>query len=44
MTQHEDRVRLLHMLENARKAHTIITGKQRTDLDQDHLLELALTR
>jgi uncharacterized protein with HEPN domain len=44
MTQHEDRVRLLHMLENTRKAHTLIAGKQRTDLDQDHLLELALTR
>ncbi|MBE0411824.1 MAG: DUF86 domain-containing protein [Anaerolineales bacterium] len=44
MTQHEDKVRLLHMLENTRKAHTSIAGKQRTDLDQDHLLELALTR
>lgn len=44
MTQHEYRFRLLHMLENAQKAYSLIENKQRADLDQDHLLELALTR
>jgi uncharacterized protein with HEPN domain len=44
MSQHEDRARLRHMLEYAQEARTLIRGKQRTDLDSDHVLELALTR
>ena len=44
MSQHEDAVRLRHMLEYAREARALIRGRQRTDLETDHILELALTR
>ena len=44
MSQHEDAMRLRHMLEYAQEASTLIRGKQRPDLESDHVLELALTR
>jgi len=44
MTQHEDRVRLRHMLDYSRKAVAMIEGRTREDLDRDEMLCLALTR
>ncbi len=44
MTQHDDRVRLTHMLDYSRKAVTMIEGRAREDLDRDEILCLALTR
>lgn len=44
MSQHEDTVRLRHMLANAQEAYALVRGRPRTDLDADHVLELALTR
>jgi len=44
MTRHDDKVRLRHMLDHAREAVAMIEGKERSDLFQQRLLELALTR
>ena len=44
MSQHEDVVRLRHMLESAQEASTLIHGRRRAELDANHMLELALTR
>ncbi len=44
MSQHDDRVRLRHMLDYGREALTLTMGKQRADLESDHVLALALTR
>jgi len=44
MPQHDDIVRLRHVLEYAREALDLIKGKQRADLEADRMLELALTR
>lgn len=44
MTQHDDIVRLQHMLENAREAVAMIKGKERSDLDRERMLELSLIR
>jgi uncharacterized protein with HEPN domain len=44
MTQHDDEVRLRHMLDYSRKAITMIRGRERQDLDSDEMLCLALTR
>lgn len=44
MTQHDDRVRFLHMLEAAEKAVKLSKGKTRSDLDRDETLALAVTR
>jgi len=44
MKQHEDRVRLRHMLDYSRKAVAMIEGCVREDLDRDEMLCLALTR
>ena len=44
MTRHDDRVRLRHMLDHAREAVAMITGKRRTDLQRQRMLELALVR
>jgi hypothetical protein len=41
MTQHEDRVRLRHMLDYPRKAVAMIEGRTREDLDRDEMLCLA---
>jgi uncharacterized protein with HEPN domain len=44
MWQHDDDVRLRHMLDAARQAIAFARGRQRTDLDRDVQLALALTR
>ena len=42
MTQHDDIVRLQHMLEHAREAVAMIQGKDRANLQRDRMLELSL--
>jgi len=44
MTQHDDIVRLGHMLDHAREAIDMLRGRERADLDRDRMLELALVR
>lgn len=44
MTQHDDAVRLRHMLEHAREAVALSEGKSRTNLGAERTLELSLTR
>ena len=44
MTQHDDAVRLRHMLEHAREAVVLCEGENRANLSADRTLELALTR
>ena len=44
MTQHEDQVRLRHMLDYSQKAIAMIQERSRADLDNDEILCLALTR
>jgi len=44
MTQHDDIVRLQHMLETAREAVAMIEGKERSDLWRERMLELSLIR
>ena len=44
MPQHDDIVRLRHMLEYGQEALDLIKGRQRADLESDRTLELALTR
>lgn len=40
----EDRIRLRHIVEAATKAIAYSAGKQRSDIDEDELLRLALTK
>src|ERR1700676_2753944 len=44
MSRHESAVRLRHMLEHAREAHAMISGKSRSELDNDRKLNLSLVR
>jgi uncharacterized protein with HEPN domain len=44
MTQHNDTIRLRHMLDHAQEAVAIVGGKDRADLHCDRVLELALVR
>ncbi len=44
MTRHDDVTRLRHMLDHAREAVEMAAGRQRADLKQDRMLELALVR
>src|SRR5437868_6522736 len=44
MSQHDDRVRLQHMLDAAHQALAFVAGRARDDLDRDLQLTLALTR
>lgn len=44
MSQHDDLVRLRHMLDYGQEALALTRDKQRADLESDHVLELALTR
>ena len=44
MMQHEDNVRLRHMMDYSRKAVAMIRGRRREDLNRDEMLCLALTR
>jgi uncharacterized protein with HEPN domain len=44
MTQHDDTVRLRHMLDHALEAIAMAQGRQQGDLDTDRMLQLALVR
>ena len=44
MTDHDDKVRLRHMLDRAQEAISMVGVRQRQDLGQDRMLELALVR
>ncbi len=44
MTDHDDKVRLRHMLDHAQEAISMVGERQRQDLGQDRMLELALVR
>ena len=44
MTQHDDRMRLRHMLDHATEAVQMVQDRPREDLDRDRMLELALVR
>ena len=44
MSQHDDTVRLRHMLDAARKAQDFVRGRARGDLDTNEQLMLALVR
>jgi len=44
MSRHDDHVRLRHMLDYGQQVLSLTRGKQRADLERDHVLELALTR
>ncbi len=44
MTQHNDMIRLRHMLDHAKEAVDLIAGKAKTELQHNRVLELALIR
>ena len=44
MSEQREHMRLRHMLDYAREAVALVQGRKRADLDDDHLLELALVR
>ena len=44
MTDHDDKIRLRHMLDHAQEAISMVRERQRQDLGQDRMLELALVR
>ncbi len=44
MTQHDDRIRLQHMLDHASEGVNMVRGKRRDDLNRDRMLQLALVR
>ena len=44
MSQHDDMMRVRHMLDHAREALALARGKLRADLDSDRVLSLALVR
>lgn len=44
MSRHDPRVRVHHMLDNAREAVEMVRNRSRTDLDTDRTLNLALVR
>ena len=44
MTNHDDKIRLKHMLDHALEAISMVGKRQREDLRQDRMLELALVR
>jgi len=44
MSRHDDSVRLHHMLDHAREAVRMVSGRNRSDLDSDRQFGLAMTR
>jgi len=44
MTQHNDMIRIRHMLDHAEEAVSLVAGKDKTELQHDRVLELALIR
>jgi len=43
MTRHEEGIRLRHMLDYAKEAIAMASGRKRSDLDSDRMLQLSLT-
>ena len=44
MTQHNDMIRIRHMLDHAEEAVALVAGKDKTELQHARVLELALIR
>lgn len=44
MSRRDDSVPMRHMLDHAREAVTMIRGRERSELDTDRMLQLAVTR
>ena len=44
MSRHDDTVRLRHMQDHAREAVEMASSRNRSDLDNDRMLNLALVR
>lgn len=44
MTQHDDKIKLQHMLDHAREAVALAKGKGKSDLEKNRIVELAATR
>lgn len=44
MSRHDDQVSMRHMLDHARQACEMASGRKRSDLESDRMLQLALTR
>ncbi len=44
MSRHDDSVRLLHILDAARKAVALAAGKVRVEIETNHVTQLALAR
>lgn len=44
MSRHDELIRLRHMRDHAAEAIAMVSGKNRDDLDNDRMLELALVR
>jgi uncharacterized protein with HEPN domain len=43
MSRHDDTVRMRHMLDHAREAVAMVSGRSRQDLHVDRMLQLAVT-
>jgi uncharacterized protein with HEPN domain len=44
MPQHKDKISLLHMMDHSKEALSMISGKSRSSLRENRMLELALVR
>lgn len=44
MSKHDDQVSMRHVLDHARQACEMASGRKRSDLESDRMLQLALTR
>lgn len=44
MSKYDDQVSMRHMLDHARQAYEMASGRKRSDLESDRMLQLALTR
>ena len=44
MPQHDDKIKLQHMLDHANEAVAMVRGKNKSDLQENRLLELGTTR
>ncbi len=44
MPPHDEKIKLLHMLDHANEAVAMVRGKEKSDLQKNRLLELAVTR
>ena len=44
MTQHDPTVRMRHMLDHAKEAVDLLSGREKADLSRNRILELALVR